>query len=50
MTMMIWANPYSESENLGTDLYNERFELIKTVNIIITLDIFFHLEMILGMD
>ena len=31
MTMMIWANPYSESENLGTDLYNDRFELIKTV-------------------
>ena len=31
MTMMIWANPYSESENLGTDLYNDRFELVKTV-------------------
>ena len=31
MTMMIWSNPYSESENLGTDLYNDRFELIKTV-------------------
>ena len=31
MTMMIWANPYSESENLGTDLYNDRFELVKTI-------------------
>ena len=31
MTMMIWTNPYSESENLGTDLYNNRFELVKTV-------------------
>ena len=31
MTMMIWANPYSESENLGTDLYNNRFEVVKTV-------------------
>ena len=31
MTMMIWANPYSESENLGTDLYNENYDLIKTV-------------------
>jgi len=31
MTMMIWANPYNESENLGTDLYNENFELVKTV-------------------
>ena len=31
MTMMIWANPNNEHENLGTDLYNEKFELIKTV-------------------
>ena len=31
MTMMIWANPYNESENLGTDLYNENFKLVKTV-------------------
>ena len=31
MTMMIWANPNNEHENLGTDLYNEKFELAKTV-------------------
>ena len=31
MTMMIWANPNSEHENLGTDLYNEKYELVKTV-------------------
>ncbi len=31
MTMMIWANPNNDHENLGTDLYNEKFELIKTV-------------------
>ena len=31
MTMMIWTNPYNESENLGTDLYNDKFELVKTV-------------------
>ena len=31
MTMMVWANPYSEAENLGTDLYNNKFELVKTV-------------------
>ena len=31
MTMMIWANPNNEHENLGTDLYNEKFELVKTV-------------------
>ena len=31
MTMMIWTNPYDESENLGTDLYNSNFELVKTV-------------------
>ncbi len=31
MTMMLWANPNNEHENLGTDLYNEKFELVKTV-------------------
>jgi len=31
MTMMVWANPYNESKNLGTDLYNTNFELVKTV-------------------
>ena len=31
MTMMIWANPYKESENLGTDLYDEKFKLVKTI-------------------
>ena len=32
MTMMIWVNPYNESENLGTDLYNNDFEIVKTIN------------------
>ena len=31
MTMMIWANPYQESENLGTDLYDKDFKHIKTI-------------------
>jgi len=31
MTMMIWANPNNENENLGTDLYNEKLDLVKTV-------------------
>jgi len=31
MTMMIWANPYDESEKLGTDLYDDDFKLIKTI-------------------
>ena len=31
MTMMIWANPYKESENLGTDLYDQDFKLVKTI-------------------
>ena len=31
MTMMIWSNPYSESENLGTDLYNNKLEVVKTI-------------------
>ena len=26
MTMMIWANPYKESESLGTDLYDNNFK------------------------
>ena len=29
--MMIWANPYKESEELGTDLYNNDFQIVKTV-------------------
>ena len=32
MTMMIWANPYGESESLGTDLYDHKFKLVKTIN------------------
>tara|TARA_B100000945_G_scaffold75609_1_gene58241 strand:+ start:553 stop:1167 length:615 start_codon:yes stop_codon:yes gene_type:complete len=31
MTMMIWANPYKESDNLGTDLYDQDFKLVKTI-------------------
>ena len=31
MTMMIWSNPYNESANLGTDLYNDNLEIVKTV-------------------
>jgi len=34
MTMMIWANPYNESEELGTDLYDNTFKVIKTVKYI----------------
>ena len=31
MTMMVWANPYNEASNLGTDLYDKNFKLIKTI-------------------
>ena len=31
LTMMIWVNFHNESENLGTDLYNDEFKIIKTV-------------------
>ena len=34
MTMMIWANPYNESSELGTDLYNKDFKLVKTIEYI----------------
>ena len=31
MTMMVWANPYNEESNLGTDLYDRNFKLVKTI-------------------
>ena len=31
MTMMIWSNPYGESGELGTDLYDNDFNIVKTV-------------------
>jgi hypothetical protein len=34
MTMMIWVNPYNESYNLGTDLYDNNFNLVKTIQYI----------------
>ena len=30
MTMMIWTNPYNESEELGTDFYDKNFIKVKT--------------------
>jgi len=41
MTMMIWANPYKESDNLGTDLYNNEFEIVKTVKYVHNAGYFF---------
>ena len=34
MTMMIWGNPYNESQDLVTDLYNDNYEIVKTVKYI----------------
>ena len=34
MTMMIWINKYDESDLLGTDLYNDNYELVKTIKYI----------------
>ena len=34
MTMMIWANPYDESDNLGTDLYDDNLNITKTIKYI----------------
>ena len=31
MTMMVWANPYNEASNLGTDLYDKNYKLVKTI-------------------
>ena len=41
MTMMIWANPYNESSNLGTDLYDNNFKLVKTIEYIHNTGYFF---------
>ena len=30
MTMLIWINPYNESEKLGTDFYDSDFNIVKT--------------------
>ena len=34
MTMMIWVNPYDESDDLGTDLYDDNFNKVKTIKYI----------------
>ena len=34
MTMMIWANPYNESNDLGTDLYDNDLNIVKTIQYI----------------
>ena len=34
ITMMIWANPFDESDSLGTDLYDHNFKLVKTIKYI----------------
>lgn len=31
MSMLVYVNPYGENENLGTDLYNEDLQRVKTV-------------------
>ena len=41
MTMMLWANPYNESESLGTDLYDNNFNIVKTVKYIHNTGYFF---------
>ena len=41
MTMMIWANPYEESENIGTDLYNDELEIVKTLKYVHNAGYFF---------
>ena len=34
MTMMIWTNPHDESKSLGTDLYDNNFKVVKTIQYI----------------
>ena len=49
MTMMIWANPFNESSDLGTDLYDKNFKLVKTLEYTHNCGYFFLLVKILGM-
>ncbi len=41
MTMMVWANPYNEASNLGTDLYDKNFKLVKTIKYVHNCGYFF---------
>jgi len=41
MTMMIWSNPYNESQNLGTDFYDDNFKIVKTIKYIHNAGYFF---------
>ena len=50
MTMMIWTNPYNESENLGTDLYDDNYKLVKTLKYKHNAGYFFSSGKIRGMD
>ena len=41
MTMMIWVNPFKESENLGTDFYDDNGKIVKTAKYIDNTGYFF---------
>ena len=41
MTMMIWTNPFNESENLGTDFYDKNLNIVKTAKYVDNTGYFF---------
>ena len=50
MSGLIFVNKTNESENLGTDFYNDKLEKVNTVPISIIMDIYLQVVRILGME
>ena len=50
MSGLIFVNHVNESEDLGTDFYNEKLEKVKTVHINIIMAIYLPVVLILGME
>jgi len=50
MSSIVFVNPYGESENLGTDFYDEKLTKVKTVPYKIIMDIFLLADQILGTE
>ena len=50
LSSLIFINPFGESENLGTDFYDEKFNKVKTVPYVNNYGYFFQAVQILGME
>ena len=50
LSSLIFVNPFNESENLGTDFYDEKLKKVKTVAYKDNYGYFFLVAQILGME